>query len=232
MAHSIEARTAPAHNKGQSTASSIKTRKLMIIGATRNTGQYVMQQALASDYDVTVVARDRTRIAAQHNHLIVRQGDVMNQATLLSAMTGQDALVSTIGGTSRAPTTLYSEGMRHIIAAMRAAGVKRLIAVSAAPLGIDAGDTLPSRLLMKPLLLAVFKNVYADMARMEEEIRTSDLDWTIIRPPRLTDKPPTGRYRTALNRRGYTVARADLADAIITLLDDPTAIHATVSIGY
>lgn len=125
--------------------------------------------------------------------------------------------------------------MRHIIQAMYSADVTRLVAVSAAPLSRDDGDTLPSRLLLKPLLLALLRPVYADMARMEEEIRASSLDWTIVRPPRLTDKPATGRYRTAIDRsvrRGYTISRADLAGAIIALLDDPATIHAAVGIGY
>jgi putative NADH-flavin reductase len=125
--------------------------------------------------------------------------------------------------------------MYTIIQAMRGAGVKRLIAVSAAPLSIDAGDTLPSRLLMKPLLWALLKEPYSDMARMEKEIRSSGLDWTIVRPPRLTDKPARGRYRLAVNRsvrRGYIIARADLAAAILTLLADPTAVRAAIGIGY
>jgi putative NADH-flavin reductase len=125
--------------------------------------------------------------------------------------------------------------MHNIIQAMRATGVRRLVAVSAAPLSSDDGDTLPSRLLLKPLLWALYRPVYADMAAMEDEIRQSGLDWTIVRPPRLTDKPPTGRYRTALNRSvrgGYTISRADLAAAILKLLDDPTSIRAAIGIGY
>jgi putative NADH-flavin reductase len=125
--------------------------------------------------------------------------------------------------------------MRNIIQAMRATGVRRLVAVSAAPLSSDDGDTLPSRLLLKPLLWALFRPVYADMAAMEDEIRQSGLDWTIVCPPRLTDKPPTGRYRTAINRSvrgGYTISRSDLAAAILKLLDDPTSVRATIGIGY
>jgi putative NADH-flavin reductase len=73
------------------------------------------------------------------------------------------------------------------------------------------------------------------MAAMEDEIRQSGLDWTIVCPPRLTDKPPTGRYRTAINRSvrgGYTISRSDLAAAILKLLDDPTSVRATIGIGY
>jgi putative NADH-flavin reductase len=143
-------------------------------------------------------------------------------------------VISTIGVTSRAPTTLYSEGMRHIIRAMHTADVTRLIAVSASPMSSDDGDTLTTRLL-KRLLWVLFRPVYSDMARMEDEIRQSGLDWTIVRPPRLTDRPATGRYRTAINRgvrRGNFIGRADLAGAILTLLDDPTSIRSAIGIGY
>jgi putative NADH-flavin reductase len=235
MARSTDLRTTDTSTTLASPQAATKTRNLLVIGATRGSGRQVMQQALAAGYTVTAVARDPARVGAEHGRLRVLRGDVLDGDTLAAAMAGQDAVVSTIGVTSRGPTTLYSDGMRNIIAAMRATGVARLVAVSAAPLGIDEGDTLPSRLLMKPLLLALFKQPYADMARMEEEIRASGLAWTIVRPPRLTDKAATGRYRTALNRsvrRGYLISRADLAGAILTLLDDPRTIHGIIGIGY
>jgi putative NADH-flavin reductase len=213
--------------------------KLLVIGASRGTGRQVMQQALAAGHTVVALARDPARIDIPNDvpaqQLSVVRGDVLDPSSLAPAMADRDAVISTLGVTSRAPTTLYSEGMRNIIQAMRATGVRRLVAVSAAPLSSDDGDTLPSRLLLKPLLWALFRPVYADMATMEDEIRQSGLDWTIIRPPRLTDKPPTGRYRAALNRsvrRGYIIARADLAAAILKLLDDPTSIRAAIGIGY
>lgn len=235
MTQATNLHIAYAHGAASSAQTDTRVRKLLVIGATRGTGRQVMQQALAAGHVVTVVARDPARVDIRHERLTILQGDVMDAGTLAPAMAGQDAVICTIGVTSRQPTTLYSEGMCHIVEAMRSTDVKRLVAVSAAPLSIDAGDTWPSRLLLKPLLLALFKPVYADMARMEELIRASDLDWTIIRPPRLTDKPATGRYRTALNlsvRRGYIIGRADLADAIIKLLDDPRASHAAIGIGY
>jgi putative NADH-flavin reductase len=235
MAQLANIHTRSAYDKGHSAGTDKRTMRILVIGATRGTGRQVMQQALAAGHTVTALARDPARVDVQHERLSVVRGDVLDPATLAPAMAGQDAVISSIGVTSRGPTTLYSDGMRHIIQAMRATGVRRLVAVSAWPLSSDDGDTLPARLLLKPLIWALLRPVYTDMARMEDEIRQSGLDWTIVRPPRLTDKPPTGRYRTALNRsvrRGYLIARADLAGAILTLLDDPTAIRAAIGIGY
>jgi putative NADH-flavin reductase len=125
--------------------------------------------------------------------------------------------------------------MRNIIQAMRCGGVRRLIAISASPLSDDSGDTWLFRRVLMPLTRAAFRSSYADMARMEDEMRQSDLAWTIVRPPRLTDKPRRGRYRTAWNRRvrgGFSISRADLADAILKLLTDPRSIHAAIDVGY
>ncbi len=236
MAQPANIHTSFAYDNGLSPEPARRVLNLLVIGATRHTGNQVMRQALAAGHTVTALARDPARIDVQHERLRVVRGDVLDPATLAPAMAGCDAVVSSLGATAayRAPTTLYSDGMRNIIQAMRAAGVGRLVAVTAAPLSRDKDDTLRSRLINK-VLWTFIKELYSDMARMEEVIRTSDLDWTIVRPPKLTNKPPTGHYRTAINRSvrgGYSISRADLAGAILTLLDDPTAIHAAIGIGY
>src|SRR5262245_29214726 len=144
----------PAQEFSNGRTAETEVKKLLVIGATRGTGRLVMQQALAAGYAVTALARDRARVDARPERLTVLQGHVLDPDTLASAVAGQDAVISSIGVTSRAPTTLYSDGMSNIIQAMHGAGVTRLVAVSASPLNIDDGDTLPSRLLLKPLLWA------------------------------------------------------------------------------
>jgi putative NADH-flavin reductase len=236
MTQSVSIPTNSTHSNGLSSEPARKVRHLLVIGATRHTGNLVMRQALDAGHTVTALARDPARIDVQHERLRVVRGDVMDAATLAPAIAGCDAVISALGATSafRAPTTLYSEGMRNIIQVMRGAGVTRLIAVTAAPLSRDKDDTLPSR-VMNRMMWAFINELYSDMDRMEEVIRASGLEWTIMRPPRLTGKSPTGHYRTAINRSvrgGYSIARADLAGAMLTLLDDPTAIHAAIGIAY
>jgi putative NADH-flavin reductase len=139
----------------------------------------------------------------------------LDPSTFERAIAGKDAVISALGVTSRAPTTVYSEGIANILRAMRASGVRRLICISAG--GLDPGP-LWQRWIAKPLLWLAFKNGYSDMARMEVEVRESGLDWTIIRPPRLTDDAQTGRYQIAINQhlsRGWKINRADLADYIV-----------------
>jgi hypothetical protein len=111
---------------------------------------------------------------------------------------------------------------------MKIAGVKRLIAVT----GLGAGDSrchggLLYDTVAFPLLL---KRVYDDKDVQEWIIRSSGLDWTIVRPGLLTNRPPTGRYRiltAAKDWRFGLISCADVADFIVRQIDDRTLIHAT-----
>jgi putative NADH-flavin reductase len=88
--------------------------------------------------------------------------------------------------------------------------------------------------VVKPILRGLLRHPWADMRRMEDIVRDSDLDWTIMRPPMLTDGRGTGSYRTAVDRNvrgGIRVSRADLADGILRCLADPGSIHTAVSIA-
>ena len=138
-------------------------------------------------------------------------------------------------------------GTQAIVQAMQAAGVRRLVLVSAAPIGtvpsparprpprFDPGDGLLMRAVLNPLVKAALREHYADLAAMEDIVRASGLDWTIIRPPQLTDKPLTGVYRTAYGRnlrRGLRISRADVADLMLHALSQPETIRKTVGVAY
>ena len=181
---------------------------------------------------VTAVARRPSAVAIQHERLEVIQGDVLEPATIAQPITGQEVVVSAFGAAARAPTTLYSEGAANIIRAMQTANVRRLIGLSAN--GLEPGPIL-QRWFAKPLLWRAFRHTYTDLVRMEAVIKASGLDWTILRPPRLTNGPRTGRYDVAVNKPltyGWSISRADLADYIVTHLDDPASHRAMVEIAY
>lgn len=205
--------------------------RLIVFGATGRTGRLVVEQALAAGHNVTAVARRPATVTIQHQRLEVIQGDVLELATFASAITGKDAVISTLGGALRAPTTLYSTGIATIVRAMQAAGVRRLVSLSA--ITLDPGLFF-QRLVTRFILWPLNGNGYADMARMEAELRKSQLEWTVIRLPMLTNGPRTGRYHTAMNTHlpaGWAVSRANLADYILTHLADPTTYRAWVEIA-
>jgi hypothetical protein len=124
--------------------------------------------------------------------------------------------------------------------------VRRLVVVSAAPIGTvpspdrpnpprhDPGDGFLMRHLLAPIVKRAFRDHYADLARMEDVIRDSGLDWTIVRPPQLTDKPLTGVYRTAYERnlrRGLKISRADVAHYMLHALGQPETIGRIVGVS-
>ena len=99
---------------------------------------------------------------------------------------------------------------------------------------VTTGDGPVGRIVAKPILCRLLRHTWADMWRMEHLVRAGKPDWTIVRPPMLTNGKRTGEYRTALDgnvRGGIRVSRADPADAILACLADPAFVHATVSIA-
>jgi putative NADH-flavin reductase len=167
-------------------------------------------------------------------------------AALHPAVAGADAVLSALGPRSKADAGIAARGTKVVTQAMNAAGVRRIIVVSAAPIGTvpspgrphpprhDPGDGFIVRYLADPIVKRALREHYADLARMEDVLRDSDLDWTAVRPPRLTSKPVTGRYRTALGRnirRGLFVSRADVAHYMLSILDQAETFRRTVGIA-
>jgi putative NADH-flavin reductase len=205
--------------------------KLIVFGATGGTGRQVVAQALSAGHTVTAVARRPDALAMRHERLTVLRGDVLEPATLVQPIAGQNVVVSALGARTRAPTTVFSAGVSNIMQAMKTAGVRRLICISAA--GLDPGPGL-LRSIAKSILYRMLKHSYDDLRRMEALIKENGLDWTIIRAPRLTNKPRTGHYQIATNQhlsRGASIARADLADYIVTHLVDSGSYRALVEIA-
>jgi putative NADH-flavin reductase len=117
---------------------------------------------------------------------------------------------------------------------MQKTGTRRLLTVSGSVVA-DEGESAFMRYLLKPLARRTFlRHACADMRHAEDEIHDSNLDWTILRPPSLTNKAARGIYRTAIDRnlpRGFSISRADLAAYMLTLLDDPATVHRHVAIA-
>lgn len=210
--------------------------KLVVFGASGGTGAHLVRLALDAGHQVTAVVRDPSRMELRHERLRVLRGDVLDGAAVDNAVSGQDAVISCLGNTSgERPVTIYSAGVDNILRAMRAHGVKRFLCISANPLVLGAGDLPLDQFVLKPIIRQIFKAPYADLMRMEAEIRRSDVVWTILRPPRLLNRPPTGQYRVAYDRnlpRGRAIGRADLAAALLRMLEDPKARGAAVTVAY
>ena len=222
--------------------------KLTIFAATGGIGRQLLGQAVAAGHDVTAVARNPRGLSPVPARAVAADLASADPAALQPAVAGADAVLSALGPRTKADAGVAARGTEVITEAMRAAGVRRVIVVSAAPIGTiaspgrphpprhDPGDGFIIRYLADPIVKRALRAHYADLARMEDVLRDSDsdLDWTIVRPPRLTDKPVTGRYRTAYGqniRRGVFVSRADVAHYMLSVLDNPETFRQTVGIA-
>jgi len=207
--------------------------KLTVFGASGGTGTQVVSQGLDAGHEIVAVVRDPARLPVSHPNLTVVTADVLRPGDIAETVAGRDAVISALGHSrrraertvNRTHPMLCADAARSIVTAMADTGSRRLVIVSASGPYADAGDGPVLRYVAKPLLgRTVFKTVWADHVAMEEAVRASDLDWTVLRPPALTDKPLTGRYRTrdGLNLRGgLTVCRADVAHLALAVAGDP-----------
>jgi putative NADH-flavin reductase len=209
--------------------------RIIIFGATGGTGRELIQQAVVDGrYEVTAFARKADKLA-HHRSLRVITGDVADDAAVIRALDGQDAVLSALGpataqGFGRDPAVI--EGIRHIVRAMEANGPRRLVYLST--LGVPAGRHQYSffpRYVMAPTLL---RGLIAEHDIKERIIRASGLDWTLVRPPMLTNGKRTEAYRQGPDIRARSVipscSRADVAHFMLQQAGSRTYLHKAVAV--
>ena len=208
--------------------------RVTVIGASGGIGRELVRQGLDAGHEVTAVVRDSAGSTAAirswervpvggPGRLHVAVVESLSPGALAGAVSGRDAVASALGPKGRSSDpTINSRGVRAAVMAMREVGTSRIVAVSAAPLFAD-GPVL-YRTVVRPLLWAAFRAHYSDLERMEQVLAESGLDWTVVRPPKLTNRAGTGHPAITPDAaaKGGLVARADVATAILRVLEDPS----------
>jgi putative NADH-flavin reductase len=210
--------------------------KILIFGPTGGTGAQLLSQALKAGHDVSLIVRDPSRIpVSEHAQATIITGDVLEPEMWRAAVSGHDAVLSCLGSRDRRhPTTVYSQGTTNIIEAMRDGGVRRLVCLSSAGLDIPPDTPLPQRLVTRLLIQRLYRHGYADMTSMERIVKASSIDWTIIRPPMLTNGPLTEPYRSAADHHlsnPRAISRTALAHYMLTHIEDQDTWQKTVEIS-
>jgi putative NADH-flavin reductase len=199
--------------------------KIIVFGATGGTGKLIVSQALAKGHSVTAFVRSPEGLT-QDPHLRVVQGDVFDFPTVVDAVRGHRAVLSALGPRTRKKTDLLSRAIPTILAAMRQEYVTRLIVLGASGAHKDHGkyQNALTNIAMWVAKKTVLKHPFVDQVAQERLLAASDVDYTIVRAPRLLDGPFTGAYRIlpdALPPGALTVSRADVADFMLQQLTDP-----------
>ena len=212
---------------------------LVIFGANGPTGRFLTTQALAAGHTVTAFTRHADSFPIAPERLRIVQGDALDPAAVAAAVAGQDAVLSSIGTRySRKPITLYSESAANMIQAMHDHGVRRLVCVSSSVTDPETrsrntGGGVFFEKVLKPFITNVIgKSMYADLLRMEQLVKASDVDWTILRPCGLFEAPAVTEYRLAENflRERFT-SRNDLAACLLQQAGSDQYVHKAVAVA-
>ncbi len=207
--------------------------KIAVFGGTGRTGKHIVEQALAQGEAVNVLARTPAKVEIDNPRLVVIEGDIKNLAAVEQTIRGVDAVLSALGPTSNEPVFEVSQGMEHIIAAMKKQDVTRLIITAGAGVGDPKDEPKLFNHVMNFLLKLMAKNVLADMSKVVEMVRSSDLDWTVVRLPMLTDDPKTGQVKVGYVGKGMgaRITRSDIAAFMLSQVEDQTYLHQSPAIS-
>jgi putative NADH-flavin reductase len=209
--------------------------KIVVFGANGQTGRLLTGQALDAGHDAVAVTRRPAEFPITHERLTVVEADVYDALAVDHAVEAADVVLSTLGVPfTRKPINVYSDGARNIVTAMSRHGVKRLVVVSSSatePHHHADGGFLMNRVLQPLVTATIGKTTYADMRRMEELVRGSDLDWTIMRPSGLFDAPGVTAYELYEDQApGIFTSRADLAASMLEQATDARFVRKAVAI--
>lgn len=196
---------------------------ITIFGATGSTGRLLCKKACERGHRVTAYVRDPSRMDEAHAHLHLVQGTLEDAPAMRQAVTGADVIISALGTVERKPNSILSDGTRAIIAAARECGVGRIAAITSLGCG-DSREQVNS-LIMRLVIRTFAREIWADKDRQEDAIRGSGLDYLIVRPGGLTNKPARGSWaelREGESSKGsQMISRADVADYILSRTQQP-----------
>jgi len=203
--------------------------KITVFGATGPAGLLLVEKALLSGHQVTVYARSPDKITIIHNSLLVIKGELKAVDQVQEAISGADAVISLLGPKKKSTNLDIFSGMKAIISGMHKHGVRRLIAAVSSSFR-DPKDKFQFGFDFSVVMLQVLaKSILKDIVCTGTEVAESSLDWTIVRLPMLSNKPATGKLNIGYTGDGivnfFSLRRADLADFIITQLQDATYVH-------
>lgn len=210
-------------------------KKIIVFGATGGTGKQVVEQALQDGLQVVAVVRKPETLNIRHPNLKIVKGDVLQPNTFENEMKHIDAVISCLGIPKVQPTSLYSDSMQNIINAMQNTNTNRVLCISSGAIDIPPKSSFIMTFLLKNVLQRIYKPVYADMRLMENKLIHSNLNYTVVRAPKLTDGKKTGKYRVVTQqplRKIPTISRSDLADYMLKNVNELKTYKSTIEVAY
>ncbi len=205
--------------------------KITVFGATGRTGLSLVERALDRDHEVVAHTRSPEKLP-EHGRLTVVEGDAYTGTGVSEAVSDADAVVSVLGQGSNSPEDLLMVAGDHITGAMEERGVDRLVVLVGAGVREEGESVTLAGRAMGLLLRVVARDVLDDAAEHARRVRASDLEWTVVRAPRLTEGDPEGAYRVGDVALGFdAVDRADVAACLLDRVEDGDYVREMPKVG-
>ncbi|HEX6328083.1 MAG TPA: NAD(P)H-binding protein [Jiangellaceae bacterium] len=208
-----------------------------MFGASGRIGSEMVRQGAAAGHDMTAVVRRGSAVTGlPEDARLVEVAGISDPEMLVPAVAGRDAVLSGLGPRARRDAGVTAPMIRCLLGAMDRSDVCRILVVSAAPVAAPhRDDSFVTRRVMWPLISRILRPVYVDLREMENDLSLSDTEWTAVRPPRLVNREVTGRYRTAIGEnlpRVGTISRADVAHAMLAMINDRATYRRAVGVAW
>lgn len=196
--------------------------KLAVFGGTGNVGLHLVRQALDAGHEVTVLVRTPSKMTVHHPNLTCIEGDAMNAADVDKTVKDNDAVLVTLGHNKTTPRDMQTVATRHIIGAMHKHGIKRLITLTGG--GVRHPDDQPKVVdyIFGFLLKVINGDVLRDAVNHVDLIKSSDLEWVVVRAPMIVEGDRTRQYNVGMvgTTEGIRITRGDVADFMLKRVNE------------
>ena len=200
--------------------------RLAIFGGTGTVGSALLTQALDAGHDIRALVRAPSKLGGEHARLTVVQGDAREAAAVQRTVAGCDSVLSTLGATSKDAPDTRRAGTAHILAAMQEHGIRRLVVMGGFHLHVPGDrDNVGQRLIVP--ILKLRPHLVEDTTAMRATELATDLDWKLVRAPRVVGRRSNGACRTGTLSLGpwSKVPRGAVASFMLECLEDDASIR-------
>ena len=209
-------------------------KKICIFGASGATGQILTAKALKRGHQVTAFVRSENAARLVPQGATLKIGDLLEQEDVNVVVAGMDVVISAIGPRPGSSQEFCAAATRNIVSGMKNHGAKRLVCITGAMIG-----EYPHLSWMMQFIKSIYQRqnprLARDRTRQEVVVMHSDLDWLIVKPPRLTNGPQRAHYQSgeALPIHALSsISRADLSTFIMGEISTPKYRGLSVAVSY
>ncbi len=210
-------------------------KRIALFGGTGQTGSLFLEKALSQGYSLKALVRTPSKLTISHQELEVIEGDILNSEDVARTIQDCEVVVSLFGHVKASPEWLQTNGTKHIVSAMKTLGLKKIISLSGGGLPFPEKDA-PKFVdkLIRTIMKITVPKILNDAIAHYEVLKKSELDWIIVRGPRLTNEAPKGTYQVSwvgINS-GTKIARGDLADFILQQVEEEQFVRQMPFVSY